>query len=416
VTRESTRIAYLATAYPFVSHTFIQGEVIGLPDYGIGVLPIALNPPADGDLLSELDAAEVARTFYVKGVAPLAVAMTVASTAVRHPIAFAAGSLRALAYGGLNPTIGIKAVAQFVEALLVWQHCKRNGVSAIHAHFGQAPCTVAMFAARFGTATGRHPWTWSVTIHGWHEFVNEDEVRLKSKIAAADLVVCVSDFTRAQLMRIAAPTDWSKIHVVRCGIDLGAFAFQPARPVDGRRRIAIIARLSPEKGHVVLFEAVARLRDASVDVDVVVVGDGPSAADLREAAAHFGVTTQVEFAGALPPAGVATALAGAHVFCLPTFAEGLPVSIMEAMAVGVPVVTTYISGIPELVVNGATGWIVPAGSVDDLVAALESALSSPDRAAVVAAARAAVESHHDRTKTIAELADLLARTHRLERS
>ena len=123
------------------------------------------------------------------------------------------------------------------------------------------------------------------------------------------------------------------------------------------------------------------------------------------------MTDLVEFVGALAPSAVAAALRDADVFCLPSFAEGLPVSIMEAMAVGVPVVTTYISGIPELVVNDRTGWVVPAGDADALAAAVASALTSPDRDLIVRQAREAVAAAHDIRRNVVELEAALRRAH-----
>ena len=405
------RLAYLATHYPTVSHTFIQGETTALPDYGVQVVPIALNPPVPADLLTDLDRREAERTFYVKGMARGEIVAAVLATTARHPAAVAAGAFRAIAMGGWNLALGGKCFAQFIEALLVWRHCRSNGVSAIHAHFGQAPATVAWLAARFGTATSREAWTWSVTIHGWHEFATEDTSRLPEKLVAADLVISVSEFTRSQLMRISeSPRLWSKIHVVRCGIDLGAFPLRPRRPPQSPRVILVTARLSPEKGHVVLFEAVARLRLELPDIQVRLIGTGPFGAELEKAAGRLGVADLTQFAGALAPQQVAQALSEADVFCLPSFAEGLPVSLMEAMAVGVPVVTTYISGVPELV-TGETGWVVPAGSVDRLHEALRAALTDPRREAIVLAAREAVVARHDRSRNLAELADLFERYH-----
>lgn len=405
------RVAYLSTHYPSVSHTFIQGEITALEATGIEVLPIALNAPGPGDVQTDLDRTERDRTLYVKAIPRAAMARTFARTLLRQPGAVLRTGLRAVASGGLDLGRGAKAVLQLLEAILVWDHCERHGVHAIHAHFGQAPASVAWWVVRFADDVAPDRWTWSVTIHGWHEFVTEDTSQLRPKLAAADLVVCVSDFTRAQLMRIAPKRVWDRIHVVRCGVDLDAFARRDPRPVASPPVIAITARLSAEKGHAVLLGAVARLAEEGLPTRVVVIGDGPGRADVEEEVERLGLAGSVELRGAQPPAAVAAALRAADVFCLPTFAEGLPVSLMEAMAVGVPVVTTYISGIPELVVDGETGWVVPAGSVDPLADALRAALCGPDREAVVEAARRRVERQHDRRRTTADLERLLRGCH-----
>lgn len=405
------RITYLTTHYPSVSHTFIQGEIAALERRGIEVLPVALNPAAPADLLTPLDEQEQRRTFYVKGVARSQMARTFAAAALRHPGPFLLGLLRAVRSGGFDAGRAAKSVAQFLEGVLVWDHARRHGSSAIHAHFGQAPASVAAQAAAFGTAVGPERWTWTLTVHGWHEFATEDTSQLRAKLADADGVVAISDFTRAQLLRIGPRDLRARLEVVRCGIDLDAF---PRRGTDtvGEPPVAVVtARLSAEKGHAVLLEALALLRRSGTDLRVRVIGSGPLRDDLAADAERLGVADLVDLLGALPPAEVARELRAADLFCLPTFAEGLPVSIMEAMASGVPVVTTYVSGIPELVVHGETGWITPAGNVEALADALRSAIGSPDRPAVVAAARAAVEARHDRRPNAIELEALLRRWH-----
>lgn len=405
------RIAYLSTDYPAVSHTFIQREIHALEARGIEVVPITLNRAPEGQLLTDLDRSDAARTFVVKS-ASAGVAVTLATTMLRHPLATLRGIRRA--FGGTHGDLTRirKQLLQFLEALLVWRHCRAERCEGLHAHFGQVPATVAWFTAAFANDVQRSGrFTWSVTIHGWHEFVTEDTSRLADKLDAADGVVCISSFTRSQLMRIGPVSAWPKIDIVRCGLDLDDFPFRGDLAPATVPTVVITARLSPEKGHLVLIQAVGRLRAAGTDVRVRCIGSGPFEADLRAAAETAGVTDLVEFVGALAPSAVAAALREADVFCLPSFAEGLPVSIMEAMAVGVPVVTTYISGIPELVVNDHTGWVVPAGDDEALATAIASALGSPERDRIVRKAREAVAAAHDIRRNVVGLEAALRRAH-----
>ena len=406
------RISYLATNYPFVSHTFIQGEVAALEALGVEIVPIALNKVRTADVLSPLDEQEAARTYHVKATPPGEIASTLLGALVRHPLAFLKGLRRSLQGPPGVREVG-RRLFQFAEAVLVWRHCLDRGVTGIHAHFGQAPATVARYAAAFGNdaAGGRgRRWTWSVTIHGWHEFATEDSSDLRAKFADADLVVAISDFTRAQILRLSGSGDWAKIGVVRCGIDVEAFAPREPRPLAEPPVVLVVARLSPEKGHMVLLEAMGLLAERGVEVRARFIGDGPFEHELRKAVRRLGLGGAVELLGPQPPSAVAEALRDADVFCLPSFAEGLPVSIMEAMAIGVPVVTTYISGTPELV-DDTTGWIVPAGNPEALADAIADVLSSPRVAATVEAARDAVLLRHDRSRNSKELADLLERCH-----
>lgn len=388
------RITYLATNYPMVSHTFIQGEIEALESMGVEVVRIALNSPQDVDLVTRKSRAEAARTYYVKATPRLTVAATCLTAALRHPRATLEGLRRALGAGPGTPRAVVTRLLQFVEALLVWRHGEAAGSTVVHAHFAQAPATVAMFAAAFGNDVEPNRWKWGVTIHGWHEFANEDTSLLQKKLEAADLVVGISEFTKAQLMRIAPVECWPKIHVVRCGIDRHIFASRRPQPTSTPPRIVMTARLSREKGHLVLLHAVERLRSRGIETKTILIGHGPARSDIESAVADLELGDCVELTGALEQTEIAEVLRTADVFCLPSFAEGLPVSIMEAMAVGVPVVTTYISGIPELVVDQQTGWIVPAGSAPMLAEAIRDALANPRRDEIIVAAQAAVDERH----------------------
>jgi glycosyltransferase involved in cell wall biosynthesis len=201
------------------------------------------------------------------------------------------------------------------------------------------------------------------------------------------------------------PAAWDRITIVRCGIDLEAFPLRPSRPSSAVPRILIVGRLVPEKGHIILVRAIARLRDEDVPFAVDIVGTGPFEAAIRAEANRLGVEDRIVFAGQVPSREVSERLREADIFCLPSFAEGLPIAIMEAMAVGVPVVTTYIAGIPELAVDRRTAMVVPAGNVDHLAAALRDLVGEPGlRDLLVAQARQAVEDHHVLSRSVASLA------------
>jgi colanic acid/amylovoran biosynthesis glycosyltransferase len=406
----SVRIAYLSTHYPLVSHTFIQREIIALQHLGIDVFPVALNQAHDGDLLTDTDRSEAARTFYVKGMGKGRIATTLIATTLRHPVAVLKGMGRAVAGSGLDLSSSLKRLLQFLEAMLVWRHTAKHDITAIHAHFGQAPATVARAAAAFGADVGRGVRTWSVTMHGWNEFVTEDTADLRTKINDAQLVVGISDFTRAQLMRISDPSSWPHLAVVRCGLALADFPQRNDPGMSDTPTIVITARLSAEKGHLVLVEALSMLRERGTTMRARFIGSGPFRDEIASAISRFGVDELIEFTGALPPAEVAAELRAADIFCLPTFAEGLPVSIMEAMAVGVPVVTTYISGIPELVTDGVTGWVVPASNAA-LLADKLAEVRGDDRLSIVQAARERVQAQHDIAINAPQLAALLRSCH-----
>ncbi len=413
----SPRVLYLATHFPAVSHTFISDEVAYLRDSGIQVLTCSINGASADALKSERGRREGETTFYLKAQGASGAARSVVRALSRRPLRLLGCTWKLLRSDMFDLPRSSKRLAQVAEAVMLWDHCSRLDVRAIHAHFGGVPATVAWYTAEIGNALARNgeaelPWTWSVTIHGWHEFTSEGAAQLQAKLHSAAMVACISDFTHAQLKRIALPADWSKLHVVRCGIDPDRF---PARAPLARPRdpvVIITARLSPEKGHIDLFEAVSLLNARGCRVRVRCIGDGPFVEALERAIAQHSLVDQIEMLGPLPPLEVERELAEADVFCLPSSAEGLPVAIMEAMAVGVPVVTTYISGIPELIRSGDTGWIVPAARPDLLAAAIEDILDDPETTAdVVARARDAVLEQHDGRRNAEQLRALMDHYH-----
>ena len=293
---------------------------------------------------------------------------------------------------------GLWSVFYFVEALILWQHCERNRVRHIHAHFASAPSDLAWLAASFGNRVrgeGEPPWSWSMTVHGWHEFVDERKHSLGEKAAAADFVICISEYTRSQLMRQVDPTVWPRLHVRHCGIDPDMFS--PAKAgAASPGTVLCVGRLDAEKGHLVLVDALAALRGRGLDATAVFVGAGPLRPVIEERIAALGLDRRGAPHGRDRAGRDQGLLRPRSAFCLPTFIEGLPVVLMEAMASGLPVVTTPVNGIPELVQDGVTGLLVPPGRPDLLADALQRLLSDPDlRARLADRARARVVAQHD---------------------
>ncbi len=402
-------ITYLATHFPAVSHTFIADEIDALARLGVDVVTVSINPVGAADLAAHGQQGHPATT-YLKSLSKWRVLASVAATSVRHPSVLTIP----LRTGRGGARRALWRYFQLAEAIMTYRVMRRAGSNHLHAHFGQAPASIAWYTTEVAHRhrAGRDN-TWSMTIHGWHEFTGEREALLQEKVGAAKFVVAISDFTRAQLSRIAAVADRNKVHVVRCGVDLERFAARDSEPSNSPARVAIVARVSAEKGHLVLVDAVAAMREHGVEVVVDVVGPevDEHGAAVRQHAESAGVADAFVWHGSLPSERVAAVLAGADVFCLPTFAEGLPVVIMEAMARGVPVVTTYIAGIPELAVDRETALVVPAARPDLLAAALTEVLTDGAlRKRLVAAAAIAVRQHHDVNRNAKALAQLFGHT------
>jgi glycosyltransferase involved in cell wall biosynthesis len=284
----------------------------------------------------------------------------------------------------------IRGLGYFGQAVVVWWFCAERDVGHIHAHFERPSADVAMLAAMLGGRDrGR---TWSFTAHRPEGYM-DDRAALARKVCRANFVVCVSHFGRGQLMTLVAREHWGKLHLVRCGVDPSQMV--RARPhASVARRLLTVARLEPVKGHAVLLEALALLGAEGVMLEWDVVGEGSQRATLERLAEELGIGQLVRFLGGLGQDAVRRAYDAADLFCLPSFDEGVPVVLMEAMAMELPVVATLVGGVPELVQDGVSGMLVPAGTAEQLAACLRSLFKSDSarREAMGAAARSRVSA------------------------
>jgi colanic acid/amylovoran biosynthesis glycosyltransferase len=406
------RLAYVMTHYPRVALTFIKAEIDAMRELGLTVLPIAMNMPDEADLPTDAYRQDAAGTVYLKASRASVTGSCFAATA-RHPLLMLRLAWLAVTSSRGDLPVLARRLAHLAYATRAAQACKAQGVTHIHAHFGQAPATIAWFTRELINSGQADRCQWSFTIHGFQDFVETNSSRLDLKAGSAAFIACISDFTRAQLCQATDPEYWGRFHVVRCGIDPRALSKRPQQRFRPVPRIIVVGRLSPEKGHLILLEALGILAERGIEMGAQFVGDGPFAATLRRETNRLNLTDMVEFAGEQLPGRVAELLGDADIFCLPSFSEGLPVSLMEAMAKGVPVVTTWISGIPELARDGVTALTVPAGNAQALAAALER-LSSDEalQNRLAEAARTAVERQHDARENARTMASLFQGTHR----
>ena len=292
----------------------------------------------------------------------------------------------------------LRRIAHFCYASLTAKHCRANNIRHLHAHFGQTPATIAWLACEILNRTSDKKTSWSFTIHGFQDFVDDAVARLDLKAASAAFIICISDYTKSQLCRVTDPQFWNRYRVIRCGIDLTAFPMRTEMPDRAVPRIVSVARLSPEKGHLILLNALKTLADEGTHAELQIIGAGPFEAAIRREGERLGLGNRIVYSGELLPADVARELADADVFCLPSFSEGLPVSVMEAMAIGVPVVSTWISGIPELAITETNALIVPASNTEALAGALKRVITDRQlRETLARNARTAVERMHDIT-------------------
>jgi glycosyltransferase involved in cell wall biosynthesis len=371
-------IAYLVSQYPLISHTFVEREIEGLRKLGTEVHTFSVRPP--GALLSEAMRAEAERTVVLQ--TSLAdIARSSARQLRSHPGASIGSLTRAVGVGERRARSRLWQVFYAAEAMRLFEELNRLGVRHIHAHFANNGADIARATvahARRVDPDGN--WRWTFTMHGPTEFEAVERFDLSGKVADAAGVACISDFTRSQLMRLSVPSAWDKLEVVHMSTDTDLFS-PPAQPRsnDGPLRILDVGRLVPEKGAPVLLDAVAQLAGRGVDVELRFVGGGELEAQLQAEIEARGLKDRVVLVG---PVGQDEILAQYHwadVFCLPSFQEGLPVVLMEAMATELPVVTTPINGIPELVRDGCNGHLVAPGRADLLADALAALALDPGR-------------------------------------
>ena len=252
--------------------------------------------------------------------------------------------------------------------MLPW--LKSFGATHVHAHFGTNSADVAMLAH----ALGGPPY--SFTVHGPEEFDKPEFLGIAEKVRRAVFVVAISSYARSQLYRWVQHAHWSKVKVVHCGLEPAFYDGAPVPP-PAALRLVCVGRLCEQKGQLLLIEAAGRLTARDIRFELVLVGDGEMRADIEVLIADHGLGNQVRITGWISSDQVRKEILAARGLVLPSFAEGLPVVIMEAMALRRPVLTTNVAGIPELVLPGEHGWLFPAGSIDELTAAMEDCLLMP---------------------------------------
>ena len=398
------RVAYFVNHYPKVSHSFIRREILALERQGIDVQRIALRGWS-GELADAADELERERTHYVLQTGISGLLKAGCKMFAAHPFIL----LKTLA---LALKMGLRAerplpyhLIYLGEACYLVPLLQSKGIGHMHAHFGTNSAEVVMLASALSGIT------YSFTVHGSEEFDRPEYIGFGEKIARSAFVAAVTSYTRSQLYRWSAQKDWTKINVVHCGLDK-TFYDVPAVSIPERPRLVCVGRLCEQKGHVLLVEAVHRLVSSGIDVEMVFAGDGERRPEVEAMIDTLDLNRHIRITGWLSGEQVREELLAARALVLPSFAEGLPVVIMEAMALSRPVLTTYVGGIPELVNPGENGWLFPAGSVDDLAAAMEACLRLPvaELEAMGEKARKRVLERHNIEKETQKLITLFAQT------
>ena len=396
------KIAYLFNQYPRTAQAAMRREILALDALGHQIERYTVRA-TDEDLVDPADILEKSRARVVLGVGKLGLLRALAGNLIARPLATLRALGQAVRMGRRSERGTLLHLVYLAEACVLRGWLIEGGTTHLHCHYGTNSAAVALLCRLLGGPP------YSFTMHGPEEFDSPRALSLRDKIHHAAFVVAICEFTRSQLYRWADYADWPKIQVVHCGVD-AMFLRAERTPIPDAPRLVNIGRVAEQKGQMLLIEAASRLIAEGVDCEVTIVGDGPMRGDAERLIDHLGLVGKVRIAGYLSNLDVRREIETSRALVLPSFAEGLPGVFFEAFALGRPVISTYIAGTPELVEPGASGWLVPAGSVEALVDAMREALAAPveelERMGRDGARR--VAEHHDASIEARKLAALFA--------
>jgi glycosyltransferase involved in cell wall biosynthesis len=404
---ERVRLGYLVSQYPAVTHTFILREIRAVRALGFDVRVVSIRPQDRPTAwLSPEEAEEAGLTFCVLGSRGRILGAHV-RTLLSRPLAYLGALGYALRLGGWDPRSAASHVLYFAEAVAAGDYLNRAGIRHFHTHFAS---TVALFAARLFRLH------FSLTVHGPDEFNDVAGFHMAEKTERATFVAAISRFAASQIMRASAPRCWAKIRVLPLGVNTREFA--PALRQPGLNatappspfRILSIGRLAPAKGFPVLVEAVARLLERGRAIELTIVGAGPQRLELEELIHQRNLAAAVRLAGPINHDRIIDFYSHTDAFLMASFAEGVPVVLMEAMAMEVPCVATWVAGVPELIRDGVDGLLAPPAGPEPLAAALETLMDNPALARSLGqSGRSRVLELYDLTRNSARLGETFRR-------
>jgi glycosyltransferase involved in cell wall biosynthesis len=364
-------IAYLCSEYPAISHTFIFREIESLRKAGMIVHTASIRRSSNLSVMTSSEQLEAEKTLMVLSQPLLLILSAHLHCMYKNPTGYlrmATGALKLLIKGPKSP---IKAFGYFAEAgiLLQWMH--QLDITHIHEHFANPTAIVAMLMKTYGGIN------YSLSVHGPDIFYTVDSALLSEKIREAAFVRCISHYCRSQIMRISEPSTWNKLHIVRCGVNPDLYTVR-RDPRNAIANILCVGRLVPAKGQHILLEACRLLKQEGLSFHVTIIGEGPDSKSLEEFTTLYDLNDIVTFTGVLGQNTVRDYYDKADIFVLASFAEGVPVVLMEAMAKEISVISTRITGIPELIEHEHDGLLATPGDADDLAHQIRKLLVDSD--------------------------------------
>ena len=391
---EPLQIAYLTSAFARPSDTFVRSEVDRLRVKGVEVTTFSIRrPEVDADVDMDVDANVLehqSSTDYILEAGWLQLLLATFACFFANPVRYSQTKL--LAWKTACP--GLRGwclqVVYLMEAAYLARQIRMRQLTHIHNHIGENSATVTMLASHLANVP------YSLTIHGPAIFTAAQRWALGTKLDRAAFTACISWFCRSQCMLHAKPKTWERLHVVRCAVG-EKFLDEPKRETTGPPTIACVGRLCVDKAQRLLVEAAATLAKEGVDFRLMLIGDGPERAAIESIVRRENLSGIVELAGWQSSDQIKQVLQQATALALPSFAEGLPIVIMEALALQCPVISTNIAAISEVVEPGKSGWLLPPGDVSALAETLRKAIScSGDQLGAMGAhgRQSVLERHH----------------------
>jgi colanic acid/amylovoran biosynthesis glycosyltransferase len=393
------RIGYLINVYPRPNQSFIWREMSALESMGHSVFRFALR--RCDTVIADNERREADQTRYVLEEGFVGLILAMLGVALSHPLRFLSALGFAIRLGWRGERGVLRHLAYLAEACVLRRWLIDSEADHIHAHYGTNTATIAMLCRELGGAP------FSFTAHGPEEFDKPEAIALEEKIDRAAFVVAVSSFGRSQLLRVCPYAQWNKVHVVHCGVD-EMFLKADLSPFPTEPRLISVGRLSAQKGQHLLIEAAAKLVAEGMRFELLVVGDGEMRDELQSLIEQLDLTDTVRLIGWRANADVRSEILRCRALIMPSFAEGLPVAIMESLALRRPVVSTGIAGTPELVRDGVSGYLIAPGSIEELADGIRKVLlERPEKLEEMGATGSrAVRTHHDSRIEAARLARL----------
>ena len=376
-------------------------EIRGLRALGWDVRVVSVRK-ADRpvEALSADEAEEFSTTYSVMAAGKAALLKTVLKEFFKNPSGFTHGLLGAWQLAGFRPGLWPAYAFYFLEAIAAGAWFRQQEVRHVHTHFST---TVALLMARYWNLD------YSATIHGSGEFNDIVGFHMQAKVAEAVMAVAISLYGSSQIQRGSAPADWQKIVIVPLGVDLTQFSARP-QPATGTFAIVFVGRIEEQKAQHILLRALRLIKDRGHRVHLTLVGDGPTRKLIEDLVRELDIASEVTLTGAQNHDKVLDYYRQSNAFVCSSYAEGLPVVLMEAMAMEIPCVSTWITGIPELIRDNVDGLLVPPASPVHIADAVERLITDPALAERLGkAGRQRIEEKYNLGRNVPLLAEAFER-------